>query len=169
MDASQVTNAAIQFVQQLLPLNIQRVSSTASASTQGVQRHHPHHHHKSIADMISNMASGIDDAVKAGKLTNDQAAQMKKELDSIAEILKKDQASSGAELTSEDRQQIRKVLHDVRERLLAALNPQGAGSIASGGIAGYMFKQMDANGDGVVSQNEFATFFGKQATFSTIT
>ena len=55
MDASQVTNIASQ------------VTSDAS---QGAQGHH-HHHHRSMADMASKMESTINDALKAGKPTDD--------------------------------------------------------------------------------------------------
>ena len=58
MDASQVTNIA---------------SQVTSDAIQGAQGHH-HHHHRNMADMISKMESTIDDAVKAGKLTDDQAS-----------------------------------------------------------------------------------------------
>jgi polyhydroxyalkanoate synthesis regulator phasin len=40
-----------------------------------------------MADMISKMESIIDDAVKAGKLTDDKAKKMKNKLDSITQTL----------------------------------------------------------------------------------
>ena len=138
MDLSQVTNV---------------VSQVTSDSTQGVQGHH--HHHRSMADMISKMESAIDDALKAKTLTEDQAGQMKKELDSIAQTLQQGQ-SSGTQLTSDQLQQIRTEFQDVRKQLFDALNPK-AETTTSNGI-GSLFQKIDANGDGVVDQNEFFTF-----------
>ena len=160
MDVSQVTNVTAQ--QLLDSLNPQGATSASNSQVtntdiQGVQGHHHHHHHKSMTDMISKMESAIDDAVKAGKLTDDQATQMKEELDSITETLKQGQSSSGAQLTSEDLQKIRTEFQDVRKQLFDALNPEGSTS-ASNGIGDALFKKMDANGDGAVDKNEFSTF-----------
>ena len=159
MDVSQVTNASLQ--QLLDPLNPQGSASASNSQVtntdiQGVQGHH-HHHHKSMTDMIRKMESAIDNAVKTGKLTDDQATQMKEELNSITDTLKQGQSSSGAQLTSEDLQKIRTEFQDVRKQLFDALNPQGSASI-SNGIGDALFKKMDANGDGAVDQNEFSTF-----------
>jgi polyhydroxyalkanoate synthesis regulator phasin len=132
-----------------------QVTNTDIQSVQG--HHHHHHHHKSMADMISKMESIIDDAAKAGKLTDDQATQMKKELDSITETLKQGQSSSGAELTPDDLQNIRTEFQDVRRQLFDALNPQKSTS-APNGIGDALFKKMDANGDGTIDKNEFSTF-----------
>jgi polyhydroxyalkanoate synthesis regulator phasin len=158
MNVSPVMNAAFQ---QLFAIVNPQVSTSASNSQvmntpiQGVQGHH-HHHHKSMANMISKMESTIDDAVKAGKLTNDQATQMKKELDSITATLNKSQTSSGAQPTSDDLQQIRTEFQDVRKQLFDALNPQGM--TATSNRIDSLFKKIDTNGNGVVDQNEFSTF-----------
>lgn len=106
------------------------------------------------------MESTIDDAVKAGKLTDDQAAQMKKKLDSITEALNQKQTGSGAQLTSDDLQQIKAAFQDVRKQLFDALHPQGSTS-ATNSIGDYLFKKMDANGDGIVDKNEFFTFINQ--------
>jgi polyhydroxyalkanoate synthesis regulator phasin len=161
MDVSQVTNAAVQ--QLFAVLNPQGSTSASNAQltnipTRGVQGHH-HHHHKSMVDMISKLGSAIDDAVKAGKLTDDQATQMKKELDSITATLNKSQTSSGAQPTSDDLQKIRTEFQDVRKQLFDALHPQVATSTSSG--IENLFKQMDANGNGVIDQNEFSTFISE--------
>jgi hypothetical protein len=140
MDASQVTNIA---------------SQVTSDAIQGVQGH-DHHHHRSMADMITKMESTIDDAVKAGKLIDDQASQMKKKLDSITQTLQQGQSSSGTQLTSDQLQQIRTEFQDVRKQLFDALNPQGTTATSNG--IDSLFKTIDANGDGVVDQNEFSTF-----------
>ena len=158
MDVSQVTNSTLQ--QLFSTLNPQGTTSTSDSQgtsdvTQGVQGHH-HHHHRSMADMISKMESTIDDAVKAGKLIDDQATQMKKELDSITETLSKTQGSSATQLTPDDLQKIRTEFQDVRKQLFDALNPQVATSTSTG--IENLFKQMDANGNGVIEQNEFASF-----------
>ena len=162
MDVSQITNSLLQ---QFLPLSSLGSSSTSNSqvtsnATQGIRGHHHHHHHKSMADMISKMESTIDDAVKTGKLTDDQATQMKKELDSITEALNKSQTGSGAQLTSKDLQQIRTEFQDVRKKLFDALNLQGS-TFASNSIGDNLFKKMDANGDGVVDKNEFFTFINQ--------
>lgn len=106
--------------------------------------------------MISVMESAIENAAEEGKLTDDQVSQMKEKLDSIIETLTRGQTSSGGQLTSDDLQMIRAEFHDVRKQLFDALNPKGS-TLASNGID-KLFKQMDANGDGAIDQNEFSTF-----------
>jgi len=162
MDVSQVTNPLIQQLLALTPLGSISASNpqVPSNAMQGVQGYHHHHHHKSMADMISKMESTIDDAVTAGKLTNDQATQMKNELDSITQALNNSQTSSGAQLTSDDLQQIKTELQNVRKQLFDALNPQGLVS-ASNNTVTNLFQIMDKNGDGVIDQNEFLTFINQ--------
>jgi polyhydroxyalkanoate synthesis regulator phasin len=173
MDVSQVTNPAQQ-LQQLLISAVDPQGSTAGSnpdvptnSTRGVQGRHHHHHHKSMANMISDMESAIDDAVKTGKLTDDQATQMKKELDDITKALTNSQASSGTQgssgtqPTSEDLQKIRTEFQDVRKQLFDALNSQASNlqgtTPVSNGVEN-LFKLIDANGNGTINENEFFTF-----------
>lgn len=134
MDTSQVTNA------------------TSSQSTRG-----HHHHGGNITDMISKMSTGIDDAVKAGKLTDDQAAEMKKTLDAISEKLKSDPSGKGTQLSQDDRQQIRKQLHEIGKELHAALAPQQSDG-AQGDLASELFKKIDTNGDKKIDKDEFTSF-----------
>jgi hypothetical protein len=138
-------------------------SSLSSSAVQGTQGHH--HHRKSIADMISNMETAINDAVKSGKLTSDQASSLTKELDDIKQTLS--QAQSGAstttggisQLSADDRQKIRKELHDIGKQLFQALNPQSAASSTqqNNGVDA-IFKALDTNGDGNITKDEMTSF-----------
>ncbi|MDD5675602.1 MAG: EF-hand domain-containing protein [Chitinivibrionales bacterium] len=163
--------------------------NTQSAQGSGAVQGH-HHHHKSPADMVSQLDSAIDDAVKAGKLTSDQASQMKTALSSISDLLKNSQAgstgatsatdptsSSGslANLSADDRQKIRSVLKDVSKQLFAALNPQGttaAGSTGSSAAtaaqspADALFAAMDTNGDGKIDKSELTSFVNNLSSAS---
>ncbi len=152
---------AVAAVQQLFSLFKPQGSTPTSNfqatnnATQGIQGHP---RHKSMADMISNLQSTIDNAVKTGRLTGDQAMQMKKKLDSITQTLNKTQTGSGAQLTPEDLQQIRAKFQEIRKELFDALNPQRS-AIVSNGIGGYhLFQKMDANGNRVIDRNEFSNF-----------
>jgi Ca2+-binding EF-hand superfamily protein len=159
MEISEVTNTTLQQV--LDAFNPQESTSTSNSqatdvATQAVQGHHHHHHKRSMTDMISQMESTIADAAKEGKLTDDQATQMKKELDAISETLRQGQSSTGAQLTSDDLQKIREEFHGLRKQLFDALNPQGSASTSNG--MDNLFKQLDVNGDGAIDKNEFSTF-----------
>jgi len=162
MNVSQVTNSLVQQFLALSPLGSISApnSPVTSNATQGVQGHHHHHHRRSMADQVSKMGAAIDDAVKAGKLTSDQATQMKKELDSITQALNNNQTGSGAQPTSNNLQQIKAKFQDVRKQLFDALNPQGSTS-ASNDTASRLFQMMDTNGNGVIDQNEFLTFINQ--------
>ena len=130
-------------------------SQAANNAIQGVQGHHPP---KCMAAMIVNLQSTIDIAVKAGKLTDDQATQMKKKLDFIAQTLNKSQTGSGAQLPSDDLRKVKTELQAVRKQLFDALNPQGTASFTTGGAGYNLFKTMDGNRNGAIGRNEFATF-----------
>jgi len=138
------------------------VSNVASGTMQlqGIFGQH-HRHHGSLADMIDQLKSTIDDAAKAGKLTDDQAADMKKTLDDIAELLK--QNGSGAQVSADDRHQIRNELREIGKQLFAALSSQDAPSATSGGQVDDLFKAMDANGDGSIDKNELSGYLSQSA------
>jgi hypothetical protein len=165
MNISELTNTTLE--QYLDGINPQEQATSASTSSanlqptdvtaQGVQGHHHHHHHKkNMTDMISNMENTIDEATKEGKLTGDQAAQMKKELDDISEALQQGQSGTGTQLTADDLQKIRDQFHDIRKQLFDAINPQGPASPYNG--MDNLFSQVDANGDGNIDKDEFSTF-----------
>ncbi len=119
-------------------------SATSSSNVQGSQGHH-HHHRKSVSDQVSSMTSAIDNAVKAGQLTSDQATAMKKELADVTQTLTQANSTgstssqSGAptsqnplsQLSSADRQKVMKELHDVGKALYQATRAQGA-SVSAG-------------------------------------
>ena len=130
-------------------------SALANASTQKVHGHHGHHR-KSMTDRVTEMQSTIDSALKAGKITEDQATQMKKQLDAISQTLNTTQANASNNPTVDNLQQVRTQYQDVRKQLYDALHPQTA-AVQSAGLAA-LFKKMDANGDGSIDQNEFASF-----------
>jgi len=88
-------------------------------------------HHRSFADRISEMQSGIDDAVKAGQLTQDQADEMKKQLAAISDELKKAQGDGTQPISDDDKKKIGKELHEVGKQLHAATNPDGGEGQAS--------------------------------------
>ena len=59
------------------------VSSISCGVTQRTQQNQRMPHHMSISQRIDKMESSIDQAVKDGKLTDDQATQMKSQLDDV--------------------------------------------------------------------------------------
>jgi Ca2+-binding EF-hand superfamily protein len=150
-------------------------STSGTSTTQAVHGHH--RHHKSMADMVKDMSSAIDDAQKAGKLTNDQAASMKKELDDITKMLSQNQTGSTSQsastnqanstsqtgsvsqLSADDRKKIRSEMHDVEKQLFAALNPQQSTATAANPTdqVNNLFKAMDSNGDGTIDKNELTS------------
>jgi hypothetical protein len=150
------------------------ISLLSNQSVQGAQGHH-HHQRKSIADMIKDMESAIDDATKSGKLTGDQASAMTKVLDDIKKMLSQAQSTGAAQtgggastsptgdatqLSADDREKIRKQLHDIGKQLFLALNSQSADSSTrrQSGAVDAIFKAMDANKDGSVNKNELTSF-----------
>jgi len=162
MDVSQVTSASL-----------------SNPTVQGVQGHH--HHRKSMTDQLKDMQSAIDNAVKAGQLTSDQASAMTKELDDVKATLSQAQSSQtgstdptsataggastsptggATQLSASDRDKVRKEMHDVGKQLFQALNPQSAASSTqqSSGVDA-VFKALDTNGDGNISKDELSSFF----------
>jgi len=138
-----------------------QVIDTTSAA-QGVQGPH-HHKHKTMSQQVDDMSTAIDNALKAGKLTNDQATAMKSELDDIKQKLgqtqngQQGQSGSVSKLSDDDRKKIGEEFHDVRKQLFSALNPQ-ASAATSGDAASQLFSKIDANNDGNISKDEFQTF-----------
>jgi ribosome-binding ATPase YchF (GTP1/OBG family) len=140
------------------------ISLVSNQSVQGAQGHHQHPR-KSIADMIKDMESAIDDATKSGKLTGDQASAMTKVLDDIKKMLSQAQSTGPAQtggatqLSADDREKIRKQLHDIGKQLFQAFNSQSAdSSTRQSGAVDAIFKAMDANKDGSVNKNELTSF-----------
>jgi hypothetical protein len=86
---------------------------------------------------------------------------MKKTLDDIAELLK--QNGSGAQVSADDRHQIRNELREIGKQLFAALSSQDAPSATSGGQVDDLFKAMDANGDGSIDKNELSGYLSQSA------
>jgi hypothetical protein len=111
-----------------------------------------------MGDKITNLQSAIDHAAKTGRLTGDQATQMKKKLDFITQTLNRSQTGSGAQLTSDDLRKVRTELQAVRKQLFDALNPQGIASFTTSGAGYNLFKTIDASRNGAIGRNEFATF-----------
>jgi len=164
--------------------DITALSSAAASGSTNVQgtQHHGHHHHKSISDQVSQMGSAIDNAVKNGTMTSDQAAALKKELADITQTLGQttQAASSGtsstsatattsqtnplSQLSDADRQRVFSELQDVRKQLHAANNPQGANAasgVSNGNAVNNLFSQIDTDNSGSISQNEFTQFLAQ--------
>ena len=147
MDATQITGTA---------------TGAADVLLQGTQKRR--HHHGSIADRVNAMEDAIDKAVKAGKLTDDQAAAMKKELDDVKQVLSSaqpggsNQSNPVAQLSDDDRKKIFSELSDVRKKLYAALNPDGSDQAVSNNTLNNLFAAIDSNNDGSISKDEFADF-----------
>ena len=153
--------AAVAVAQQLFSLLKSRGSNPAPNSQvtgnaiQGVQGSPQQ---KSIADMIGSLQSAIDHAVTAGKLTGDQATQMRKKLDFITQTLNKTQTGSGTQLTPHDLQQIKTNFQEVRRQLFEALHPQGIASLTSNGIGYNLFKPVSANRNGMIDKSGLSNF-----------
>ena len=146
MDLSQFSNAS---------------TPSTGAQVQGAQGHH--HHRKSMSDQLSDMNTAIDNAVKAGKLTNDQATAMKKELDDVKQTLSQSQTSGSSQtgastLSADDRKKVFGELQDVRKQLHTATAPQGTAAGATGDQIDKLFSSMDADANGSVSKEEFEAF-----------
>ncbi len=148
-----------------------------------------HHHHKSVSDQINQMGSAIDNAVKAGSLTSDQAASLKKELADVTQTLSQNaQASSSAsgtsalsssasqtsqsnslsQLSDADRKKVLGELQDVRKQLHATFSTQATNasqaSSSSSDAMSKLFSQMDSNGNGSIDQNEFSQFLAQNSS-----
>jgi chromosome segregation ATPase len=139
------------------------IQSLSNQSVQGTQGHH-HHHKKSIADQIKDMESTINNLASSGKLTSDQASAMTKELDDIKNTLNPtssatSQTGNATQLSADDRQKIKKELHDIGKQLFQALNPQSSASSTqqSNGVDA-IFQALDTNGDGAISKDELTSF-----------
>jgi polyhydroxyalkanoate synthesis regulator phasin len=113
------------------------ITSISITSVQTVQPSH-HHHRKSMADRISQMETGVDDALKAGQLTDDQAKQMQSVLDSITATLQQN-TSSGTQLSSDDLKNIRTQMQDIGKQLYAATHPGDAAQATGNSDAKNMF------------------------------
>ncbi len=141
--------------------------SSGGAQVQNAQGHH--HKHKSISDQLSSMSSAIDNAVKSGKLTEDQAAAMKKKLDDVKQTLDKNQTTGGnsagslSQLSDDDKKKIFGELQDVRKQLHSAIAPKSAATGTTSDQMNKMFAAMDANNDGSVTKEEFASFMSSVA------
>jgi hypothetical protein len=97
-------------------------------------------------------------------MTDDQAAAIKKELDSISELLKNGQSASGSsggntnavsQLSSDDRQNIRDVLKSIGKQLFASLSAQSTQATSP---VDDLFAKIDTNGDKSISKNELTDF-----------
>lgn len=131
-------------------------SKVMNSSYHNIRGHH--HHRGNITDVINQMSAGIDNAVKAGKLTEDQAAEMTKQLDAINEKLKSNPAGKGAQLSQDERQQIRKELHAIGKQLYSAIKADGSSEDKSGSLVNELFKKIDSNGDNKIDKDELAEF-----------
>ena len=144
-------------------------STTAAtgAPVQGAGGGH-HHHHKSISKQVSSLEDEIDKAEKSGSMTSDQATTLKNELSDVTQTLGQSQtgtsqtgaatATTGTQLSDDDRKKISGELQDVRSQLRSAMNPQGITSAASSDQVNNLFTAMDINGDGSVGKDEFSSF-----------
>jgi polyhydroxyalkanoate synthesis regulator phasin len=158
-------------------------SSSLSSAVQGVGGGgHHHHHHKSVSDQVNQMGTAIDNAVKAGTMTSDQATSLKNELADITKTLSQTaQASSTSattatsttgqtsqtnplsQLSDADRKKVFGELQDVRKQLKAA-NSQSAestGAANGSNAVSQLFSQIDSDGSGSIDQAEFTQFLAK--------
>jgi len=120
------------------------------------------------------MGSAIDSAVQAGTMTADQAnvlekgtcrrhADIRPGIDSASTANTSSTGQSGqsnplSQLSDADRKKVFSELQDVRKQLHAA-NPQTASGSSSGSNSvGNLFSQIDSNGDGSISKDEFTQF-----------
>jgi gas vesicle protein len=141
-------------------------SSGSSSAVSSASGHH--HKHKSMADMVNQMGSAIDDAKDSGKLTGDQADALKKMLAQIMDLLKNNQTASNdsdgsnsvPSLSSDVRQKIKDILKQVSQQFMAALqNAQGDAQASSqANPADQLFSKIDTNGDGTISKGELKDF-----------
>jgi polyhydroxyalkanoate synthesis regulator phasin len=119
------------------------LSQITSSTAQNVQGQGRHHHHKSISDQVSQMGSAIDNAVKAGTMTSDQASTLKQELADVTKTVGQTPTASAngqtgqtnplSQLSDADRKKVFGELQDVRKQLYSAMNPQGASSSNASG------------------------------------
>jgi septal ring factor EnvC (AmiA/AmiB activator) len=156
------------------------MNSGLSPAVQGTNNaSHHHHHHKSISDQVNQMNSAIDDAVKAGTMTSDQATSLKKELSDVTQILSQSAQTSNtsnatsqsgptgqiSQLSDADRKKVFSELHDVRKQLWAANSPQASnavsGSSTNSDAVTKLFSQIDTDNSGTIDQAEFTQFLAQ--------
>ena len=153
------------------------LSQVTGSSAQNVQGQHHHHHHKSVSDQVSQMGSAIDSAVQAGTMTADQATSLKKELADVTQTLGQSSTSAStaststtglsgqsnplSQLSDEDRKKVFSELQDVRKQLHAANSQAASGSSSGSNAVGNLFSQIDSNGDGSISKDEFMQFLAQ--------
>ncbi|MCU0609043.1 MAG: hypothetical protein MUF22_04660 [Chitinispirillaceae bacterium] len=102
-------------------MDVLQVSGAASANLQGLQgSFHP----PRMADMVNRMVSTIDDAVNIGKLTDAQAAPMRRDLSEVAKALQQNQNGSASGKQTGDRQRIGSEIRDIGKQLKLALESQ---------------------------------------------
>jgi polyhydroxyalkanoate synthesis regulator phasin len=153
--------------------------SSLSSAVQGASSGgHHHHHHKSVSDQVNQMGTAIDDAVKAGSMTSDQATSLKSELADITKILQSSSTSAAtstsgqasqsnplSQLSDADRKKVFSELHDVRKQLYAASESQASnassGTSSNSDAVNQLFSQIDTNGNGSIDQAEFTQFLAQ--------
>lgn len=142
---------------------LSQMSVSYSQDTQTVQGASSHHKPKSLADMIGEMSSAIDDAVKAGKLTSEQGDTIQKQLEALADLLKtgrtgstssNDTSGNTPSINSDDRQMIREAIKRIGQQFFAA---SMSGTQVADPIDN-LFSKIDGNGDKAISKSEFTTF-----------
>jgi hypothetical protein len=137
-------------------------ANSTSAASQGIQQV-PRHRHMSMSQRIDQMSSMIDKATSDGKLTADQATEMKKQLDEIKTMLA-DAKTSGIPLTEDQRRQIRDEMKTVGKQLYSTAGnppPASTSNFESATAVNNLFAKIDANGDGTIDKDEFADFVKK--------
>jgi hypothetical protein len=147
-------------------MDIQSLSSYATQGTGGIQGIQQHHHRKSLADMVTDIESAIDNAVGSGKLSGDLGAQIKKQLEAIADELKQTQASSGQtgttdQMSSDDRMKIRKELREIGKELFAALNSQDSSQSTAVRSSNDLFSKIDTDSNGSISKGELSGYLSQ--------
>lgn len=132
---------------------------TGATVVQGTQQAQGHRHHRmSMSQRVDNMESFIDQAVKDGKLTDDQATQMKKQLEDIKTTLA-DAKTSGTPLTEDQRTTIRQEFQSIGKQLGMAIKPPERNPAqAEPNAVSNLFSKLDATGDGTIDKNEFSSF-----------
>jgi polyhydroxyalkanoate synthesis regulator phasin len=161
-------------------MDVSQLTSSAAGSSgvQGMYGGGHHRHHKSISDQVNQMGTAIDNAVKTGSMTSDQAASLKKELADITQIMNQNaqttsagstgqtsQSNSLSQLSDADRKKVFSELHDVRKQLFAASNTDGANG-SSGASSGddavsTLFSQIDSDNNGSIDKSELTQFLAQ--------
>jgi Ca2+-binding EF-hand superfamily protein len=134
------------------------VTSVSNANTN-------HKHRLSLAEMLSQTQSTINDDLKAGKLTADQATALKKELDAIAKSLQ-DARTNGTQISADDRRKMRDELKKVGEDLENAVTAEGKKDVAMNPGLDDLFKKIDTNGDGKIDNSELNNYLSQTAADS---